>query len=727
MREPELQVVRVEGCTLTSPSQILGVISSRESDLSFTRLLTRYFYENMRRNPATPKPILRSLGDIQQDRQDELRYYNSKTAQSDSIAILEFLTQNGFHRGEVRTLFARDTKSRKNVLTFFITEGPQAVIDSIGFFGLDNLAPEIKQTVLDAYTIERGKPYSEGGIDAELTKMVLVMRNSGYYKAKVARNPAVFFSDDGLRDTVFVLFEPDTRVKIGKIILLNDENGYRAVDTSTRIRQLEIEVGQWYSQERISVSRANLMSLNTFEAVAIDTVARDSTPASVGDSTVWLTVYTRNAKPYDVGANVFVYQTAIDNFVNAGIGATAQYRNLFGVADVASVSTQYVLQDVSRLFQAQTVENESQVSVSYAVPHWYRIDDWGWRIGAQGTTYYSKRNLVSTFKLESFGLSGKLPISLYTYNIINSIEPSASIERQIPLDYKDAYDEALEEANTQRDRQNIISTFNTFRALDDYLNIEKGFLTGIFLGLAFRGEHRDNPVDPRNGYFSSLSFEYGTGAGKFLRTQAYNVTITSLTPQIVAATKFNLAHIFLFAFERFSSTKQNVYVPLERQLFAGGATSIRSYASRQLHDTGSGIIKFDDPELTSIQNNIVGSGTLFELGFELRYSFTRPLSVGDLLGSLIEKSGITWFVDFGNAFNRLTTELYGKFKLQDLFTNSVLATGLGYRFATPVGPFRIDLATSIFDPSKTHPFIVNRPNALGFKNLQLSIGLGHAF
>lgn len=724
LREPELQVVKIEGCTLTTPSQILGVIASRESDLTLTRRFTSYFYKNLRRNPATPKPILRALGKIQRDAQDELRYYNSKTVQADSIAIIEYLSQNGFHYGAVRSQFARDTSSRKNVLTFYITEGPQAVIDSVAFLGLDRLASEIKQTVLDEFTIKKGATFSEGAIEVELGKMIVVMRNSGYYRARVQR-VGTGVSDDGKHDTVVVLFEIDNRVRIGKIVLENDANGYREVDTATRIRQLEIKVGQWYSEQRIAVSRGNLMSLNTFDAVTIDTIPRDSLPASVDDSTVWLRVFTKNAKPYEVGANVFVYQTAIDNFVNTGIGATAQYRNLFGVAEIASITTQYVLQDVSRLFQGQTLENESLVSLVFAWPHAFRIS--GSRVGLQTSTYYSKRNLVSTFKLESFGLAVKFPVSFYTYTEFNSAEISLSVDRQIPLQFQDALEKALEDARTQQDRQNVISTFNTFTVLNDYLNIEKGFFTGIFVGGTLRGEKRDNPVDPTRGRFTSLSLEYGTGAGKFLRTQVYNTFVMSIWPKFVAATKFNLGHIFLLDFERFSSSKTNVYVPLDRQFFAGGASSVRSYGSRQLHDTGSGLIKFDDPELTAIQSNILGSGTLFELSVELRYTFSRPDNFGDLLGSLIEKSGITWFADFGNAFNRLTTDLYGKAKLRDFLFNSVLATGFGYRFATPVGPLRLDLATSIYDPSKTHPFIVNRPNALGFENLQLSIGLGHAF
>lgn len=728
LREPELQEIRIEGCTLTTASQILGVIDSRESDLTLTRRFTRYFYNNLRRNPATPKPVLKTLGDIQRDRLDELRYYNSKTVRDDSASILEFLSQNGFHLGQVRTQFARDSTIRKNVLTFFITEGPQAVIDTVIFNGLESVAPDIRQKVLEEFTIKNGEPFNMAAIDDDLRKMLVVLRNSGYYKARIPRNYGVYPSDDRLHDTVEILFDPDLRVRIGKIILKNDENGYRAVDTATRIRQLDFEEGQWYSEEKIAASRANLISLNTFESVTIDTVARDSMPASVDDSTVWLKVFTKNSKPYEVGANIFVYQTAIDNFVNTGIGANAQYRNLLGKADVVGAQAQYVLQDVSRLFQGETVETENLFSTSIAIPHWLRLFDA--KIGAQGTLYYSRRNLISTFKLESVGASGKIPITLFPYTFVTSMELSLAAERQKPLDFRNARDTALAESRTSQDSQNVISTFNTFAVLDEYLNSATTWyeeITGVYFGIVGRSEHRDNPVDPTTGYFMSASTELGVGAGKFWKNQLYGTLVHSLRPGLIAAGKINLGHIFLLDFERGSSTSTNVYVPLDRQFFAGGASSIRSYPSRQLHDTGSGIIKDTDPGLARIQNNILGSATLLEMSFEVRYSFKRPEGVNDFIASIIEKSGITWFTDFGNAFNRLTTDLYGRASFSDFFTNSVLATGLGYRFATPVGPLRLDLATSIFDPSKTHPFIVNRPNALGFENLQLSIGLGHAF
>ena len=54
--------------------------------------------------------------------------------------------------------------------------------------------------------------------------------------------------------------------------------------------------------------------------------------------------------------------------------------------------------------------------------------------------------------------------------------------------------------------------------------------------------------------------------------------------------------------------------------------------------------------------------------------------------------------------------------------------GIGYRFETPVGPFRVDYATSVYDPLRpTDKWIVGRRGVMNSGNWQLSIGLGHAF
>lgn len=717
-RLSELHAIAFEGCSLTTPEQLIGVVESRESELSITRRFTRYLYDNLRRNPATPATVLQYLGRIQREVQNELRYYNAATVEADSTALLLWLNQNGFHSATVRTRFERDLDDGVNTLVFSINEGVRADVDTLAYLGLEDVPDDIRAIALQKNSVRSGDPFVESSIEESARAVVTSLRNNGYYRARTIGSPAVGQTDDLAGDTVVVVIEPGERVRVDSISFEENPNGYPSVHESTRRRQLEFSEGEWYSEEKIIRSRASLMSLTTFEIATIDSMPGRRTT----DSTIHLRVFTKNIKPYDVGANLLLYQTSLDNFLNFGVGANAQYRNLFGGAQVASLTAQYVLQDVSRAFQGQQLETEAIGSFVFAWPSLARFG--GVRMGLQSSVYYSRRTLINPFKIESFGITARTPFNLYSYTFFNSAELSLGLDRQVPRDYLSSLGDALQEANNAADSIAIVSTFNTFRALDDYLQNERGFFTGVFVGGTIRGEHRDNPVNPRRGTFTSFATEFGWGAGKFVRLQFFTTSASPIHDRLIFATKVNFGHIVLLDFSREGTA--NTYVPLERQFFAGGAASIRSYPSRRLHNPRSGRIDIDE-NLQPLLANILGSGSLMELSMELRYTFPRPRGLSDLWASLIERSGVTAFVDYGSAFNRLTRELYNTATVDDFINGSVLAGGIGYRFDTPVGPFRIDVATSLYDPSQDSPFIANRRNALGTANWQLSVGLGHAF
>ncbi len=722
----ELQRVEFVGCVQTTPTELIGVISSIASELTITRQLTLYFEENLRRNPATPRVIIDRLDGIRQGLMTELRYYNSETAADDSTAILTYLGQNGFHNARVRYAFGLDSLTAKNTLTFYVDEGERAVVDTVAITGLEGIDPDVAARARDAFRFRAGSAFSESVIETNVRSLVEVLHNNGYYRASY-RAPVVGISDDGTHDTLVVVVTPGKRVRIDTVLFVENTMGYPEVTLSSRQRQLDVAAGEWYSRRNVEVSKANLLSLGTFEIVLIDTIAADSVNGyKATDSTIGIRVFTRNSKPHDVGMNALFYQTAVDNFLNLGLGATAQYRNVFGGAQVASITLQYVLQDVARFAQGQPLETEALASLVLAWPNIGRLFDQ--RFGIQTSTYYSQRQLVNPFRLESAGFSVLAPVNLYTHTFLTNVDVNLGIERQIPRNFRGALDQALTDATTAEDSAYVLSTFNQFLVLDSYLQRNNTFFTGLNAGVTLRGDHRDNPINPRRGTFSSFSVEWGWGAGKYVRGQAFVSTVFPVATRLTGATKVKLGHIQLLEFARGDSLRNNTYVPLERQFFAGGPASIRSFPSRLLHDPRSGKITDQVSEQDYVLANVIGSGSLIELGFELRYTFERPRGLSDLVASLIERSGVTFFTDIGNTFNRFTSDLYGTAQLQDFVQGSVIAMGLGYRFETPVGPFRIDYATSVYDPLRsTDQWIIGRRGIMNTGNWQLSIGLGHAF
>ncbi len=725
----ELQTIRFVGCSATSPDQLIGIIQSRESELSLTRSLGLYYYENLVRNPATPQPIMATLRRVQRDLREELLYFSAARASDDSVALLEYLDQNGFHLAKVSWRFFRDTDVRKNVLEFTIQEGPRAAIDTVLVFGLDSVPTDILTQVHGARSVKHGDAFSESDLNKDLQAMTRVLQNNGYYRAGYKR-PTQKISEDALHDTLAVVFVPGPRMRIGAIEFEENANGFPSVTESMRRRQLEFETNEWYSRDKVELSRSNLVQLGVFELATIDTLEADllhSTDTLGADSFLVMRVFTLNSKPYELGANFLLFQTALDNYLNAGVGATYQHRNVFGGAQVGSITAQYILQDLSRIFQGQPLEREALLSGVVAWPSLLRV--WDWRAGLQTNAYYSERQLVSPFRLQSVGIGGRLPVNLPQYRGINGFDLNIGFERQVPRDFQGALDSALKDAETPEEIAFVYSTFNQFLVLDNYIKTTGNLITGIYTGFNIRGEHRDNPVDPRRGYFANFSLELGMGAGQFVRGQAFLSNIFPLSERSGLATKVRLGHIQLLDFTRGSTTDTNTYVTLERQFFAGGAASIRSYPSRALHDPNSGVLDATDASTELVLNNTVGSGTLIELSCEYRYQLPKPRGWDPIWSNMVSNSGFAAFMDIGNAFNRMTVEKYGTMQLKDVWQGSVIAVGLGYRFLTPVGPFRVDYATSVYDPLQTTGKWIwsGRSNIMSSDYWELSIGLGHPF
>jgi outer membrane translocation and assembly module TamA len=131
-------------------------------------------------------------------------------------------------------------------------------------------------------------------------------------------------------------------------------------------------------------------------------------------------------------------------------------------------------------------------------------------------------------------------------------------------------------------------------------------------------------------------------------------------------------------------------VPLPERFFAGGASSHRGFPDNQ---AGPRDLTTGFP---------VGGKAVLIHSTELRF----PL-LGDNVGGVL-------FHDAGNVYSSLN-KLSFRFSQRDLtdFDYAVQAVGIGFRYRTPVGPVRLDLA-----------FGVNTPRFMGFKGTREELLFG---
>lgn len=204
---------------------------------------------------------------------------------------------------------------------------------------------------------------------------------------------------------------------------------------------------------------------------------------------------------------------------------------------------------------------------------------------------------------------------------------------------------------------------------------------------------RDNILDAHKGIFQSLELDLypsalgsNTNFGRLQGQIAYYKPVFNKSTVWANSIRLGLEQSFAGA-----------HIPLSQSFFSGGGSTLRGFP---LNGAGPqrAVFACGDPNNPATCAEIsvpVGGNQLLILNSELRF----PLHIMSKLGGVV-------FYDGGNVFRSIG---FGDFGSQ--YTNSV---GFGVRYATPVGPIRLDIG-----------HLVN--SIPGVKSTQFFITLGQAF
>lgn len=221
------------------------------------------------------------------------------------------------------------------------------------------------------------------------------------------------------------------------------------------------------------------------------------------------------------------------------------------------------------------------------------------------------------------------------------------------------------------------SVVRTFDVLPDIVLSREDtgtlIISGIRPGLLY--DTRDNPFEPRKGILAGLSFKLASSLF-FSQTDFGKLTIYAnkyygLHKRVVLALSARAG-----AANGFGATRE---LPIVERFFLGGRTTVRGYSQDTLGPKGT-------------DGNPTG-GNAFAMGnVELRTDVGRGF-------------GVVTFLDGGNVWRKIADASIADFKY---------TTGLGLRYTTPVGPFRVDYGIKL-----------NKDT--GESRGEIHFSLGHAF
>lgn len=638
-------------------------------------------------------------------------YLDEAALPADLLRLRLYYRARGYRDVQVDTVVDRlDSKVK---IRFDIHEGEPTLLRSLTIRGLPPVFDSTQ--VRREFPLQPGNPFSLVALDRGKQGIASRLRDQGYTDAAVLDE---YFIPSGSQVADVTLnIDPGIRKKVGSI----EVQGAGTIGEGVIRQFLTFGKGGYYSQQRVLESQRDLYDLPAVRFASIR-----SEPHPGNDSLVDVIVDVTPARPRSVRAGVGV--TTLDCFQTE---ARFTHRDFLGGARQLTIDGR-----LSNLLSGQ--------------------------IG--GTFPCSSVDSLAVFQKLNYHLEARLR-QPYFFSGRNSLSTSLFLEREtLPGIYvRTSEGGELSVTHRLRRRMPLTLTFRPeltafgARSADVYFCINFGFCQPRDidvlaeskwlspLTLTWSYDRRNNPFSPTAGYYVTMNLE-GAGTPTFsdyhyVRFSINGADFERLTRDLVLATRIRTGFVEPTGGRVFSGgagTTAAVVHPRKR-FFAGGAQSVRGFGQNLLGPT---VLVVDSAASCSTQaldtcvptllpgqfdQRPIGGDAVFEVSLELR-------------ARLSPTWGLVGFLDAGQVFEDITKP-----------KPPVATPGMGIRYASPVGPLRLDVA---YNPTGVQelpvvaevgpggsglrelsqkvmydPFTYDNPSGLKefFRRLEVHVAIGQAF
>ncbi len=616
----------------------------------------------------------------------EMESAGSEMIDETVIRMISLYHEKGYPFAQIAPVIDEDDREIR--ITYFIFEGARIKTRSVSFVGAGIPA----QTLKDVMALKEGDYYNPGLLDADRESLKEFYAALGYLDAVVKEMQATIDREQGSAD-ILVALEEGERTLISQIEIEGAAEGEKTELESI----LNIKTGDPYNEIDISDARFRILDFYAAKGYAhIDVL----TERTLADHRVALRFNVIEGKKSVIGRTVIAgnEQTryeAIRRELTLREGQPYSFRTLsqerqrlyrMGLFTKVDIEAVDAAEDIKDVLINVTEGNAGGVEFGFGIADYEKFrafvevsyrNLWGMNRQALLRTdvsslhnraflqYHDPWFFDSTLPFRTLILvENKKEITIPGGDVryrLRRVSVSAGVEKKLKERVKlELYYEFSMNRTSDVSPDVVLSKEDVGR-----LNI-----SAIRPSLVY--DSRDNTIDPSKGIVAGINAKWATplllSESDFVKFTFFGSLFQRLSKRVVGAftTSIGIAYGLGDAPE----------LPIIERYFLGGRSSVRGYAQDTLGPKGAN----DDP---------TGGNASFMASVELRTAVGWGFS-------------IVPFVDCGNVWVKAS-----EFSLGDL----KYTAGLGVRYATPVGPLRVD-----------YGYKLNRESGESAGELHFSIG-----
>jgi outer membrane protein assembly factor BamA len=670
--EFEIQSISFEGNDTFSNAELLALLQTQETP----GFLNKFLYNS----------ISEQLG-------RKTEYLDRQMLNEDYSRLQQFYKDHGFQDVHVDTSLTFSLEDASVEILFKIQEGYRSIVDTLTYHGIVHVTEGVLQGIAADAKIVKGEPFDKALLEEEVNRVLKIVKNGGSAQARFVRDSSsVTYYTSSRNYSIVLWFDLGTRYRFGDATVQQEQEPLRDdIKDQDLFDQLDYEKGDFYSLEALRLSEKNLNRIGIFDRAWIDTrFPNMNHPESVYVSTV---LRVRPRDKHELAPEILFSSDDNNNFTfGTGLGYTN--RNFLGGARTFTTRLRFRTQNFRDFPDVFNANNSAiaNADLTFELLQPYIFTNkikgtWSFSAIADKQKFYINRILQN-----KFGITDQ--IAEFTIGFFDWTLQLVGLEKKaiIAADSSNPDDlRGLRDLSIQDSLQQFNSVFS--------YTIQRDMTNDIF--------------SPSSGFFHSLTLEESGLIPLLLNTDRRRFTQFYRSSFLLRwyfdlsdGNRFSILGVKLKGGyegkygESFSDNARSI--PQTHRFYAGGGGSVRGWRSRELSATG---------------NAQFGGNILAEASMEIRINVLQGLrdDFWDRLWTVL-------FLDVGNVWP----------ETKNLQVKSIAtAAGIGIRYDTPFGPFRIDYGLQLYDPRggvNGNRWITERK--LWGETLRFGVihfGLGHSF